>query len=241
MTSEFASIANNQRSLFGDWANDLPSNSNLSYYVNTMYGSVPSSDYDLRNPSDFRIPGYQGFSPSLEYQRTINSRNMGPQPPMPEKSAADLQEIPVEDLQPQEDEYIFRAPIETSEISSIEESTINSAEEGFSEGGVLGMAAGVISGLVTDQQTKFDVARDQKGEGLAGNSFATGFQAASDTAHDQLVGVENLGMIAAGSVFGPEGTVVGLAGAAANSFFNTNSPATLTSNIGTDVPVTNIN
>jgi len=240
MNSEFSALAYNQRTLFGDLANNLPSNSNLSYYVNTMYGSLPSSDFDLRNPSDFRIPDYQGFSPSMENQRITHARNVGTQPAMAEKSINDLQEIPLGQLQPEEDEYVFKAPVETSEISSIEDATVNSAEEGFSEGGVLGMAAGVISGLAADQQTKVDVARDQRGEGYAGNSFATGLQAASDTAHDQRVGMEDLGMIAAGSLFGPEGVVVGLAGAAANSLLNTNSPTTVTSNIGTDVPVTNI-
>nr|UNY41960.1 MAG: hypothetical protein [Picornavirales sp.] len=106
--------------------------------------------------------------------------------------------------------------------------------------GPIAIGALAINNAVTSQQVSSDIQKDQSGQGLAGSSFATNFQQRVDVEHDQTVGLENTALIAGGSLFGPEGTAAGLLAAGANSALNQAPEATVTSNLGTQVPVSSL-
>jgi len=90
-------------------------------------------------------------------------------------------------------------------------------------------------------QANIDVNKDLSGQGVAGHSFGAAYQAREDQAHDSTVGLENMGLVGAGSLLGPEGTIAGLGLAAINSTFNTSPVATVQSDTGAQIPVSALN
>lgn len=121
-----------------------------------------------------------------------------------------------------------------------ESEAMTSAEAVASLAAPAAIGALALNNATTSQQIASDTQKDQSGQGLAGNTFATNFQQREDIQHDQTVGLENTALIAGGSLFGPEGTAVGMIAAGANSAFNQASEATVTSNLGTQVPVSSL-
>jgi len=121
----------------------------------------------------------------------------------------------------------------TVEEGDAEEPFINAAEEASSGAGLMiGLAGGAIAEGLAQEQATADSNKDLMGQGVSGHTFASGFQARSDASHDSLVGHENAAMITLGSAFGEEGIAAGVALAAANTFFNTNSQVEVPSNTG---------
>jgi len=120
------------------------------------------------------------------------------------------------------------------EEGDAEEAFINTAESVTSSGAgmMIGLAGGAIAEGLAQEQATADSNQDLMGQGVAGHSFASTFQARSDASHDALVGHENAAMITLGSAFGEEGIAAGVALAAANTFFNTNSQVEVPSNTG---------
>ena len=98
-------------------------------------------------------------------------------------------------------------------------------------------AAQIVSSFVGGRT----VTEDKLGEGVAGNTFGQNFQTAVDQQHSENVTLENMALVGAGSLFGPEGTAVGLVAAGANLLINQPDEATIQSNLGTQVPVSNLN
>lgn len=127
------------------------------------------------------------------------------------------------------------------EFISSEIAETATAESGLAElsgPSLLGIGAAQIASSYVGGRT---VTADRLGEGVAGNSFGQNFQTISDQQHSENVTLENIALVGVGSLFGPEGTAAGLVAAGANLLLNQPDEATITSNIGTQVPVSNIN
>lgn len=101
----------------------------------------------------------------------------------------------------------------------------------------LTMGAMVLSNTASSYQTSLDQNKDLSGRGVAGNDWESAFQARADVTHDELVSNENMGIIAASSLLGPEGLAVGLVAAGANSLLNTTENVSVTANTGQQVTV----
>lgn len=113
-------------------------------------------------------------------------------------------------------------------------------EVGEEESG-LGMALGVAGSFLAEglaqHQSEIDVNKNLSGEGIAGHTFGSAFQARTETAHDNLVGTENSLMIGLGSLGGPYGVAAAMFAGGMNSAFNQSEEATVQSNTGDQVPV----
>jgi len=132
--------------------------------------------------------------------------------------------------------------MEEPEISEMEELDIPESESLAADApaGFLGAAAAAGATALASHQATQDVNKDMSGQGVAGSSFGAAFQARADASHDQTVGIENAAIIAGSALFGPESLAVGMIGAGINSALNTPAEATVQSNLGTDVPVSNL-
>jgi hypothetical protein len=112
---------------------------------------------------------------------------------------------------------------------------------GLGEGaGMMGAVAAAGASAIASHQATVDTNKDVTGQGLAGDSFGSAFQAREDASHDQTVGIENAALVAGSAFLGPEALAVGMIGAGINSAFNDAPEASVQSNLGTDVPVSNL-
>ncbi|UHK03080.1 MAG: hypothetical protein GABPV2_gp2 [Guiyang argiope bruennichi polycipivirus 2] len=79
------------------------------------------------------------------------------------------------------------------------------------------------------------------GEGQAGHSFAISNQEKEDSLYEQQQTAIRGGLIAAGSLFGPEGLAVGTAAAGLESLFSSGPPAAMVpSTAGVDIPSSSV-
>jgi len=122
----------------------------------------------------------------------------------------------------------------------LEELTPESIALESADASMLGAVAAAGANSLANSQATQDVNRDLNGQGVAGSSFGASFQARADASHDQTVGIENVGMIAGSAFLGPEALAGGLIAAGLNSAFNSAPVATVQSNLGTQVPVSDM-
>lgn len=195
----------------------------------------------MSRPLAFNAPGTSGISGTfyVDVDLSANSRNMvlrgsgesGVEASEYSYTTGAVMSPPLEEVAEETGE----------ELVSSEVGETATAESGLSElvgPSLIGIGAAQIASSYVGGRT---VTTDRLGEGVAGNSFGQNFQTISDQQHAENVTLENIALVGVGSLFGPEGTAVGLAAAGANLLLNQPDEATITSNMGTQVPVSNIN
>jgi hypothetical protein len=107
----------------------------------------------------------------------------------------------------------------------------------------LGATVGVtmLSNQIGSNQTNKDLNMDYLGSGQAGHSFAIDAQERTDTIHDEQQTMIRGGLIAAGSLFGPEGLAVGTMAAGLSSVFDSGPPAAMIADTaGGQIPSTDV-
>lgn len=136
----------------------------------------------------------------------------------------------------------FDSQTQEPEITEMQELDIPESEALAADApaGFLGAAAAAGATAIASHQATQDVNKDLSGQGVAGSSFGAAFQARTDSSQDQAVGIENAAIIAGSALLGPESLAVGMIGAGINSALNTPAEASVQSNLGTDVPVSNL-
>lgn len=104
-----------------------------------------------------------------------------------------------------------------------------------------GVAVTILNNQLGSYQTDSLLNKDYMGQGAAGHSFAVPNQEKSDSLFEEQQTMIRGGLIAAGSLFGPEGLAVGTAAAGLESaIFNTPPEAAISSTSGNDIPASSV-
>lgn len=103
------------------------------------------------------------------------------------------------------------------------------------------VAVTMLNSQLGSYQTSQLLAKDYEGLGQAGHSFAINNQEKVDSLYEEQQTMIRGGLIAAGSLFGPEGLALGTAAAGLESAFSSGPPAAMIpSTTGADIPSSNV-
>jgi len=104
-----------------------------------------------------------------------------------------------------------------------------------------GVAISILNNQLGSYETNSLLNKDNLGQGVAGHSFAVSAQEKSDALFEDQQTMIRGGLIAAGSLFGPEGLAVGTAAAGIESaIFDTPPEASIASTSGNDIPSSSV-
>nr|UNY41965.1 MAG: hypothetical protein [Picornavirales sp.] len=104
-----------------------------------------------------------------------------------------------------------------------------------------GVAISILNNQLGSYQTDSLLNKDYLGQGAAGHSFAVSAQEKADSLFEEQQTMIRGGLIAAGSLFGPEGLAVGTAAAGLESaIFSTPPEASISSTSGSDIPSSSV-